>query len=353
MTTVSMRSWVGLAAVAALALTGCTSANSGTGQSQGESGPAQSGSASALAADPQAFPVTIPSALGDAVIDSEPERVVTWGWGAADAVLALGVVPVAIPAQTYGGNAEGVLPWIEEELSNLGAPTPTILPSDSGEAPIEAIAAADPDVIIAPYSGLTQEEFTQLSAIAPVVAYPETAWSTPWRDVISITGQALGRSAQGEVVLASIDAQLDRAAAEHPEFAGVSIAQVWDTGETFFVYLPADPRVQFLEALGFVTSDAVSSLDTGEATFYYTLSYERLDELTSDVLVMYGDSNEQIDEFTSSARGSLLPQVSGGHVARIIGQAQIAAVSPPTALSLPWGMDEAVEALSTAVATAK
>ena len=28
----------------------------------------------------------------------------TWGWGTADAAIALGVIPVAMPAQSYGGD---------------------------------------------------------------------------------------------------------------------------------------------------------------------------------------------------------------------------------------------------------
>ena len=35
----------------------------------------------------------------------------------------------------------------------------------------EAISDANPDVILAAYSGITQEEYDTLSEIAPVVAY--------------------------------------------------------------------------------------------------------------------------------------------------------------------------------------
>ncbi|MGV8875425.1 MAG: iron-siderophore ABC transporter substrate-binding protein, partial [Rhodococcus sp. (in: high G+C Gram-positive bacteria)] len=41
------------------------------------------------------FPLTVPHMYGDTTLDAVPERVATWGFGTTDAVLALGVVPVA------------------------------------------------------------------------------------------------------------------------------------------------------------------------------------------------------------------------------------------------------------------
>ena len=43
----------------------------------------------------------------------------------------------------------------------------------------EAVADTQPDVILASYSGLTQEEYDTLSKIAPVVAYPELRLVAP------------------------------------------------------------------------------------------------------------------------------------------------------------------------------
>ena len=96
------------------------------------------------------FPVTIDHAFGKTTLDSEPTRVVTWGWGSADDAIALGVVPVAIPFQSYGGDKNGVLPWISEALKKQNAKTPTVLP-DSKEPPYEDIAKAAPQVILAAF----------------------------------------------------------------------------------------------------------------------------------------------------------------------------------------------------------
>ena len=338
-----LRAAVAATSIAVLALAGCSAAAS---DDPGEAAPSTD---AASGEDDAAFPVTIEHAFGETTIESEPQRVVTWGWAGADAALALGVVPVAIPFQGYGGDENGVLPWIAEELDALGAPTPTVLP-DSAEAPIDAIAAAEPDLILAHYSGLTAEEYELLSAIAPTVAYPDQPWATPWRDVVTIAGEALGRADRAGEVLDEIDAAVAEAAAAHPELEGVTVAQVWDTGDTFYVYTPADPRVEFTQDLGLVTAPSVTDLDTGESTFYFTLSHERLDELSSDVVVAYADTPEALDAFLSSAAAGTMPQVQQGAVAGVVGQAFVASVSPPTALSLTWGLEDYVQVLADTVA---
>ena len=339
---VRLRTRLAVVATAALALTGCAASDAGSTATTTDTA---TGTITA-----EAFDVTIEHAFGATTLTEEPERVVTWGWGSTDAALALGVVPVAMAYQGYGGDDEGVLPWVREAVEDLGAELPTVLPDSGEEVPYEAIAAADPDLVLAPYSGLTQEQYDTLTAIAPVVAYPELAWSTPWRDIVSITGEALGRTAEADQVLAGIDEQIAAAATAHPEFEGRTLAAVWDVGSTFYVYAAADPRVEFMLDLGFTSAPSVDALDTDESPFYFTLSYERLDELTSDVLVAYADSDESLQTFVAAPYAQVMDQVTGGAVAGLVGTPLVASVSPPTALSLSWGLDETVAALAEAVA---
>jgi iron complex transport system substrate-binding protein len=298
------------------------------------------------------FPVTIEHALGTAEIPEAPQRVVTWGWGSTEAAIALGVTPVAMPYQAYGGDEEGVLPWVREELEAQGIAIPARLP-DVQEAPIEAIAAARPDLILAVYSGLTQEEYDLLSEVAPTVAYPDEPWATPWRETVEIVGEALGKPGEAARLLEVIDAQVAAAAAAHPEFEGKTVIQVVDTPDTFYVYQEADPRVQFLADLGFVNAPALRELATDESTFYFTLSKERLAELESDVLVAHAATQEEMDAFLGSDYAKQLPQLGTGAVAPLVGAAFVASVSPPNALSLTWGMDNYVEILSTAALAAE
>jgi iron complex transport system substrate-binding protein len=324
-------------AAAALALTACSSGGGGSA--------APSGSASASA-------VTVHDAFGDTVIAKRPKRVVTLGWGATDAALALGVDPVAMPFQAYAGDRNGVLPWIKDYVASHRLKMPRVLPNTTDDPPYEAIAAAKPDLILAPYSGLTKEQDQLLKAIAPTVAYPGQPWATPWKDIISISGRALHEQVKARHVLAGIQKQIADAAAAHPEFRGKSIAEVWASASEFDVYKKADPRAQFALDLGFTSAPSVDRLASGGQSFYYALSTEKVDQLTSDVLVSYGDTDAAQQAFLTSSYGSGMEQVRKGAVAQLTGPAFISAVSPPTALSLPWGLKDYVAALSKAAKAA-
>ena len=68
------------------------------------------------------------------------------------------------------------------------------------------------------------------------------------------------------------------------------MANVVDAAGTFYVYKEDDPRVEFMADLGLEVADSVNALSAGEETFFYTLSYERLSELTSDIIVVYAET---------------------------------------------------------------
>jgi iron complex transport system substrate-binding protein len=331
-----------LAAVAAasallLALSGCAS-----GETDDTNAPASG----------DAFPVTIEHAFGETEISAEPQRVVAIGWGSADAAIAMGVIPVGMEAQAYGGNEDGVHPWTAEALEDAGAELPILIPS-SNEAPAyEDIAEAAPDLILAVYSGITEEQYELLSEIAPTVAYPDAPWTTPWRDVVSIVGEALGKTHDAQAVLDGVDEVLAQKAAENPQLDGKSVAVVWDVSGTFYVYKPADSRVSFLFDLGLVNAPSVDELANGDSPFYFTLSYEELDKLDSDVLVAFSNTPEEAEAFLAQSYAQAIPAVKSGAVASVSGVQLVAAVSPPTALSLTWGIDEYVTALAEAAASA-
>lgn len=297
------------------------------------------------------FPVTLRHAFGETTLDGRPERVLTWGWGSTDAALALGVVPAAMPAATYGGNEDQVLPWNAEKLAALGAETPILLSNPDGGAtiPFEEIAAAAPDVILAVYSGISAEEYRKLSEIAPTIAYPDQPWATPWQDVVTTVGAALGRTDQADQLLGEIAKATKDAGAAHPELAGKSVITIFDDGQQLSIYKEIDPRVVFLTDLGLTVPPAVAEVPPVAPGFYGNISYEKADLLVSDVLLIYAETEEGLQKTLAQPSVKNLDQIKTGHYAAIVGQQLIAAGSPPTALSLTWALDEYVTKLSAAV----
>src|SRR5690606_26957299 len=87
--------------------------------------------------------------------------------------------------------------WIADELDELGAETPTMITSTVDEPAYEEILELEPDLILAAYSGITEEQYELLSDIAPTVASPDEPWVPPGRRGASGRGRARGRAARG------------------------------------------------------------------------------------------------------------------------------------------------------------
>lgn len=168
----------------------------------------------------EGYPIIIKHALGETVIEEKPERVATVGWSNQDVALALGVVPVGFSAANYGvQDGSGVLPWTAEKLEELGEDNPNVY-QDTDGLDFEAIADSQPDVILAAYSGITQEDYDTLTQIAPVVAYQETPWVSSWQDTVRYNAMAMGMEAEGEQLIADTEQLIADKAAEVPDMAG-------------------------------------------------------------------------------------------------------------------------------------
>jgi iron complex transport system substrate-binding protein len=229
-----------------------------------------------------AFPVTIEHKYGETTIDAEPLRVVSVGFGEHDGLLALGVTPVAV-RDWYGDQPFATWPWAQDEL---GDAEPVVLASD--EENFEQIAALDPDLIVGISSGMTEEQYEILSAIAPTVAQPDEYidYGTPWDVALEITGRAVGRSAQAEQVIADTKQLFADAIADHPEFAGASAAVTFFFEGQPGAYGSGDIRSRALTDLGFTIPTEIDAL-AGDA-FFVSISAEDLSVIDTDVVVWIG-----------------------------------------------------------------
>jgi iron complex transport system substrate-binding protein len=301
----------------------------------------------ATAAFAQEFPVTIQHAHGETTIPAEPQRIVTWGWSNEDVVIALGKIPVGIPFQSYGGGDNGIHEWVEEALEAAGAETPTVLPA-SGEPPVEQIAALNPDLIIAAYSGITADQYALLSGIAPTIAYAGAPWSTSWQDLTLIIGKALGEEAEAQALVTDTTAWVEAEFAKYPDLKEVTFASANDYDGTMAVYAPLDARMKFLTDFGMVMNPSVAALAPGDDAFYYSLSYELFDQLEADIFITYYEEQSALDEWLATPQAQTYPPIVNGGLAALVGTENVASVSPPSVLSLRWGVPRYLEVLGAA-----
>ena len=182
----------------------------------------------------EAYPMTITHALGETVIEEAPTSVVTIGWGNLDVPLALGIAPSGVSKATYGATDEnGLFSWTNEAFAELGVDEPNVF-DDTDGLDFEAINNAEPDLILAVYSGITQEEYEQLSEIAPTVPYTTEAWATTWQDLTLDNGKALGKEAEAQELVNELEELIAQKASEHENLQGLTAAYCYfDTSNLY------------------------------------------------------------------------------------------------------------------------
>lgn len=296
-----------------------------------------------------AYPVTFTHAFGETTVTAKPERIITIGWITQDAVLALGEVPVAIPEQMWGGDAKGVLPWVNDAVAALGKPLPEIINFDT-DIPYERLLALSPDLILAPYSGLTQDQYDRLAVIAPTVAYTGAPWAGSWQDIMLTTGKALGKSAEAQAIVDGVNAKFAAAAAAHPEFNGktFTFGSLWVGASGMNVYAATDPRIPMVEQLGFTVSPGVVELSK-QPGYFFDVSLENLSTVDADVLILLDEGGPESDALYEQDLIKRFAPVADGRLSRLTGKSYVMATSAPSPLSIPWMLDQFVAGLDAAV----
>lgn len=297
-------------------------------------------------------PVTIEHALGTTKIAEKPERVATVNWANHEVPLALGVVPVGMARADFGDDdGNGVLPWVEDRLEELDAETPTLFDETDG-VDFEAVADTEPDVILAGYSGLSQEDYDTLSEIAPVVAYPDTAWGTPWREMIEINSEAIGMKAEGEQLVEDLESEIDSAVDEHPAIKDKSTMFLThvdpsDLSEVNF-YTTHDTRPMFFEDLGMKAPASIEKASDDTDQFSSSVSAEQADVFDDvDIIVTYG-GDDLVDSLEGDELLSQIPAVENGAVVNLPGDDPLGTAANPTPLSISWVLDDYVSLLADA-----
>ena len=291
-----------------------------------------------------AFPARVEHKYGTTEIQRPPARVVTLGLSDQDAVLALGVRPVGA-IDWFGERPYGQWPWTKD----LWGDTLPEVVGQRDDYNFEKIIGLKPDLIIGLYSGMTREQYDTLSKIAPTVAQPKgfADYAAPWPDLTRMTGRALGAEARANELIAAIDRRFAAVRAEHPAWAGKSVAVVdaYEPGK-YAVFTATDPKARFLTQLGYTVPDASAKAAGGNTAA--EISSERLDLVDVDRLVFLtsdpaAEPRVKADQVYRGLR------VARENRALFVPYAQPpvgAAISFNTVLSIPYAVDQLVPLLA-------
>lgn len=192
---------------------------------------------------------------GQTQLSAEPRAVAAAGPGDGDAVLSLGVQPVAVVA------LDGALPsWEKQMLTGDAQVLPDAAPA--------ALGAAKPDLIV-DTGDLDDAAYQALAAVAPTVTRPQNAGDWTWQGQLEWVGRILGRSGQARTLLDGATAKQADLRAAHPAFNGKSIQVVFVADGGVSLAVAQSGAARYVQGLGFrYPSDlgAAGAAGAGEQT---------------------------------------------------------------------------------------
>ena len=157
---------------------------------------------------------SVPHAMGTAQVGVDAQRVVVLDTGELDSVLALGVTPVGTVS---ADEATGPQSYLGQQAAQIGQVGTIQSPN------LEAIAALQPDLILS-NAVRHRDIFQQLQGIAPTVFSQSVGKS--WQQNLLLAGDALGKRAEAERILAGYRGKADEVGAAFGNPARTEVSMV-------------------------------------------------------------------------------------------------------------------------------
>jgi len=317
----------------------CAAEGGGAGQPAANAPAAQAG---------PGFPVTITHRLGTTTIESAPQRIVALGEVDQDTLLALGVQPVAM-AELTGIQDDGLTPWSAPKISGTA---PTLLKAGEAGFPLEQIAALKPDLILAGGDYYIDKEYANLSQLAPTTAYETGPAEDSWQVVARQVAKAVGKTDEGERLVADVEAKIASVKTTHPELDGKKFAltSVFPSGNIGVMKSDTDISVKLLGQFGLALPEEIKALP-GEG-FAAELSMEKVKVLDVDLLLShYNDDDATQRRIEAGKLFAGLDVVRRGSYVPL----DLKAFWPlrtPTPLAVPYVIDQVVPQLAKAAKAA-
>lgn len=285
----------------------------------------------------QDFHVTVPTPYGDVELTERPERIVVLSLDYLEATLALDLTPVGAPTGVPLGD------WVTERIDTTDTDIFAFSSPSNGEVPMEKIAALDPDLILGSVYAVTQENFDELSKIAPTLTHADDADETvagAWEDITRQVGTATGTSDKADQVIAGVHQKITEAQEAAPNsqgtkaiFAGVAAQGIAVTQGD------AHSGMRLLQALGLEQTD-VGSGEEGYGGGRVMLSTEEIGQLDkADLLIIGAIDPAAAEQLFKNELYTSLDIVKEDHVL-VLDALGTWSFNTPTALNVPYLIDQ-------------
>ncbi|WP_019912047.1 ABC transporter substrate-binding protein [Paenibacillus sp. HW567] len=262
-----------------LVVSACGNNNSATGSTA----PAETGAASPAAPAAEPAMQIVKHAYGETEVPLHPKRIAVIGL--EDVMLSLDVPLV------YAYGFDGFYLYNELKEKNIQM---------SGQADLtlnlEAILAAQPDLIVLQKYYTDDKGYGELSKIAPTIAF------TPddWKSSIKVIGQALGLEDKAQEVIQASEDKIAAAKAEITSAVGSnkSVIYIRPSDKDLQVFFPSFMPLLY-DKLGFRADASVAEFQkTAEDDWGINTSLEKLPDITADyVFAIYGGSISSQEDY--------------------------------------------------------
>ena len=246
---------------------------------------------------------TVVHAMGTTEVGAAPTRVVVLDTGELDSVLALGVTPVGAVEATATAGLQAYLGERTRDVQVVG----TI-----AEPNLEAIAALRPDLILS--NKVRHEDiYDSLSGIAPTVFAERVG--VAWKENLRIAGEALGRSADAERILADHQTAAQEIGRRFGDPAATAVSMVRFIPGSIRLYGTGSFIGTILADAGFARP-AVQQVDTT----FVEVAPEQVGQAEGDLVFYAAFGDQGAADLAAVTAGPLwqsLPAVTGGRAHQV------------------------------------
>ncbi|NLE81566.1 MAG: ABC transporter substrate-binding protein [Rhodococcus sp.] len=277
--------------------------------------------------------------FGSTTVEGVPERIVVAGSQWVDALLELGVQPVAYLSAAGRGDDRGLYPW-QQDMSTEAKELDRAAAAYGAPPPVEEIASYAPDLVLTISTNLNPQSYEQLSGVAPTIPSITDQGVDPWEDQVAALGRVLHMEDKATEIIENRKGEIDALAERLPGLEGKTavLSQFMFASNQFVIVAdPEDGASQTFQRLGMTLPPSLLE-EAGVSQGRIMLSAERVDALVSDLLIILPNGGtleglEALPGFTD------LPSVKTGGLA-VVDFPTVVAFNSPSSLSLGYGLDK-------------